>query len=60
MRSHLSKSMAYAIFMVASLVLTGISVSSNWDKVHLAALVPFNAEPLFIEPVHTPLPQRCS
>ena len=59
MRSHLSKSWVYAVFLVASLLLTGISVSANWDKVQLTALVPFNAEPLFMEPVNLPLPQRC-
>lgn len=59
MRSHLSKSWGYTVFLAASLSLTVISMSANWNKVQLTALVPFNAEPLFIEPAYMPMPQHC-
>ncbi len=47
MRSHLSKSLVYRGFLILSLVLTLISTETEIRHVQLAALVPFNSQPLF-------------
>lgn len=47
MRSHLSKSLVYRSFLVLSLVLALISTETDIRHLQLAALVPFNSQPLF-------------
>ncbi|WP_144394282.1 hypothetical protein [Pleionea sediminis] len=48
MRSHLSKGWIYRSFLWISLILTGLSIHSEWSYIQLSALLPFNSQPLFL------------
>ncbi|NVJ49157.1 MAG: hypothetical protein HWE13_04965 [Gammaproteobacteria bacterium] len=49
MRSHISKSVLYLVFLVASLAAATASLHNSNLEVQLSALLPFNSEPLFID-----------
>ncbi len=57
MRSHVSKSIAYLVILVVSLVITAFSAVESKQMLQLSALLPFNSEPLIIKNVQ-PLPLR--
>ncbi len=49
MRSHVSKSIAYVVILVASLVITAFSAVESKQMLQLSALLPFNSKPLIIK-----------
>ncbi len=62
MRSHLSRSRIYLLFLVVTLVWAMTSIYSSDKQVPVSAFLPFSTQPLFtsIEPVvPSTLPQDC-